>query len=208
MWTGPQQHALQKENDIVNVAEQWYAKFHRKASSKAPGFTIDYGQTGFDTEEGVKELVSSVNGFFINYTVYSNFTEQHSTESSSIKWSIIQRFELAERGLVGVRLDIAQAGGLWEGLSDADKQSLFLTGTFNHLIHLVLLALSVTSFYLNTMHYFKMADVFQSIHKKYQDANSPKDHYDTDISGSTLEPGEEAHDEAFMGRLRTTLTQG
>jgi hypothetical protein len=67
---------------------------------------------------------------------------------------------LAERGLVGVRLDIAQAGGLWEGLSDADKQSLFLTGTFNRLIHVVLLALSVTSFYLNTMHYFKMADVF------------------------------------------------
>ena len=57
------------------------------------------------------------------------------------------------------------------------------------------------------MHYFKMADVFQSIHKKYQDANSPKDQYDAEISGSTLEPGKEAADGSFMGRLQT-MTQG
>ena len=48
--------------------------------------TINYKDTGFDSLEGVKDLVSNVNGFFINYTVYSNFTEGGSTESSSLKW--------------------------------------------------------------------------------------------------------------------------
>lgn len=48
--------------------------------------TINYKDTGFDSLEGVKDLVSNVNGFFINYTVYSNFTEGESTESSSLKW--------------------------------------------------------------------------------------------------------------------------
>jgi len=76
MWTDTKEHGLLKENDIVNVTDQWYAKFHRKADPKAPGgFTVDYGETGFGSEQGVKDLVGSVNGFFINYTVYSNFTE-------------------------------------------------------------------------------------------------------------------------------------
>lgn len=51
MWTDTQQHAPENENDIVNVTDQWYAKFHRKADPKAEaGFTIDYGDTGFGSE--------------------------------------------------------------------------------------------------------------------------------------------------------------
>ena len=35
MWTDTQQHAPENGNDIVNVTDQWYAKFHRKVDPTA-----------------------------------------------------------------------------------------------------------------------------------------------------------------------------
>ena len=50
---------------------------------------IDYYDTGFDSNEGVKNLVNEVQGFFVNYTIFTTYNDPYSELEHMIKWQVL-----------------------------------------------------------------------------------------------------------------------